>query len=371
MAVFTPEFNSSPWILALFPPVLTVRGGIGGIFSGNLATMLHLGIIKPQLRDNTQSYYGLVKSVLVITVMDTMILGTVSFIINLLYGTVSFQHILVFLSIPTVSCIFAVLISIPLSSYIAIETFNRGLDPDILVYPILASLNDIIVTIFFVGAVSIVLFGGIINTLFSILFFLILIGGVYLVIDSWSEKFFQQTLREGVFIVVISSLFGSMNGILLSNLSQNLSKYPGLMVMYPALTNSLGNIGSILGSKATTDIALGVTKNIFKDVRGIIRGILEVEVSAAFMHIIFASTSYIITRSMIPGISLKFILIVAICTNLLGFIIVSGFALYSANLAFQNGLNPDNVVIPAITTFSDTIATLSMTPAIMIARFLI
>ena len=92
MAVFTPIFSVNPWILALFPPILTVRGGIGGIFSGNLATMMHLGLVKPQIRGNTEHYRGLIKSVIVITVMDTLILGAFSFIVNVINGSTQFSQ---------------------------------------------------------------------------------------------------------------------------------------------------------------------------------------------------------------------------------------------------------------------------------------
>jgi mgtE-like transporter len=367
MAVFTPEFTASPWILALFPPVLTVRGGIGGIFSGNLATMLHLGLVKPQLRENTENYYSLVKSVMVITVFDAIILGIVSFFLNLISGNTSFQNWFIFILVPTVACVLAVSVSIPLTSYIAIVTYNRGLDPDILVYPILASLNDIIVTLFFVGTVLLVLYQGIWIRILALIFLLIIGGAIYLTRSSWVDRFFQQTLREGSFIVIVSSLFGSVNGLLLSRLGNILARHPGLMAMYPALTNSLGNIGSIIGSKTTTGMALGVTKSAIEDIEGTLRGIMEVEVPAAFMHVIFAITGYFITGPGTHGISLAFLLFTALGTNLLSFLFIAVFAIFSANLAYKRGLNPDNIVIPAITTLSDTTATVCLSPAVMLA----
>lgn len=371
MAVFTPEFTASSWILALFPPVLTVRGGIGGIFSGNLATMLHLGLVKPQLRENTDNYYSLVKSVMVITVIDAIILGVVSFLLNLISGNTSLQEWFIFILVPAVACVLAVSVSIPLTSYIAIVTYNRGLDPDILVYPILASLNDIIVTLFFVGTVLLVLYQGIWIRILVLIFMMIIAGTIYLTRSSWVDRFFQQTLREGTFIVIFSSLFGSINGLLLSRLGGTLARHPGLMAMYPALTNSLGNIGSIIGSKTTTGMALGVTKSALDDIEGTLRGIIEVEIPAAFMHVIFALTGYLITGPGTPGISLAFLLFTAIGTNLLSFSFIAIFAIFSANLAYQRGLNPDNIVIPAITTLSDTTATICISPAVLLAMLIL
>lgn len=116
--------------------------------------------MKPQLRDNTKNYYALIKSVLVITTLDTLVLGVVSFTLNLVSGNVGFELFPVFVGVPTVACMAAVCFSVPIISVIAIETYRRGLDPDILVYPILASVNDIVVTVFYVLTISMILLGG-------------------------------------------------------------------------------------------------------------------------------------------------------------------------------------------------------------------
>jgi cation transporter-like permease len=180
--------------------------------------MLHLGLVKPQMRNNTESYRELVKSVLVITVIDTLVLGSFSLIVNIINGSTSVHQWFTFLCVPTVACMLAVSFSIPITSFIAIETFNRGLDPDILVYPILASIKDIVVTSCFVGVVFMVLKGGFqFYTLIGV-FLIILSGAGYIFVTMRGNRYFQQTISEGIFVVIISSIFGSINGVLLSNL---------------------------------------------------------------------------------------------------------------------------------------------------------
>jgi mgtE-like transporter len=370
MTVFTPIFDTNPWILALFPPVLTVRGGIGGIFSGNLSTMLHLGLIKPRVRGNTPLFKSLISSVLVITTIDTLILGAVSFILNLVSGNADSDMWIIFLSVPTIACMLAVSVSVPLTSLLAIQTYNRGLDPDILVYPILASMNDIIVTVFYVATIYLVLLQGVYFGFLIVLFLVILLGVSFIVYSNLGDSFFLKTIKEGSFIVVVSSLFGSVNGVLLSRLSGYISVTPGLITLYPALTNALGNIGSIIGSKTTTDMALGYARSFIEELRDAGESIIEVELPAFLMHIVFASLSFIIAGSSTPGVSFTKLLGVALVTNLLSFLVISVFALFAAYRAFQLGLNPDNIVIPSITMLSDTTATLAITPAVMLVGIL-
>jgi len=370
ISIFTPRFQATPWILALFPPVLTIRGGIGGIFSGNLATMLHLGLVKPRIRGNTEEYTQLIGASFVITVIDTLAMGLFAFVINLLLGSATTSQFLVYMVLPPVACVMALALSIPLTSVIAIATFRRGLDPDILVYPILASVNDIVVTAAFVTTVLFVLTGGAYHVLLVVIFLSIMGVAGYLAYRNREVKFFHQTIREGTTVVIFSSLFGSVNGLFLSRMSQNLQRHPGLVVLYPALTNALGNIGSIIGSTKTTSLALGYGRSFVEELRGTLETIVGIEAVALMMHGVFGFVTFIIARPVIEGARLSTLIGVAVITNLCTFLPIAVFAVGIAQLAFRRGLNPDNVVIPVITSVSDTVATLGVIPSLMILRFL-
>lgn len=360
ISIFTPQFAAAPWILALFPPVLTIRGGIGGIFSGNLATMLHIGLIRPQMRKNTPVYYQLISSIFVITLVDTLIMGGVSFLLNLVLGRVSIQHFLVFMVVPPVACVTAMALSIPLTLMIAIMTFRRGLDPDILVYPILASVNDIVVSTIFAATVFLVLWGGGYTILLWAIFLLILAATGYIAWRNWRVPFFFKTIKEGTTVVVMSSVFGSLNGAFLSGMSAELLRYPGVVVLYPGLTNALGNIGSIIGSTTTTNLALGYIRDLLDEVKASISTIMQVEGVALLIHGLFGLVSYAIVRPSVKEANLASLVSVAVLSNLISFLPIAIVALAVAHAAYKRGLNPDNVAIPVITTVADTAATLTL-----------
>lgn len=368
--MFVPRFRASPWILALFPPILTIRGNISGILSGNLTTMLHLGLIRPQIKGNTDVYRRLITAVLVLTFVDTLIMGMISFVLNLLFSRASLGQLYIFALVPTLSCTMAVSISIPLTSFIAIVAYKRGLNPDILVYPILSSINDIVVTACFVATAFLVMAGG--STLYllgGVVLFLMLFS-IFLAWRNRRAEFFSQTLKEGSMIVTVSSLFGSINGLFLSSMMQGIQRHPGIVVLYPALIDTLGDIGSIVGSITTTNLALGYISSFREEVREELRAILQVEAVAALMHIVFGTAAYMIVKPASPGASLPFLIGVALVSNLSSFLIISFFALVVAFFSFKRGLNPDNVVIPIITSTSDTVSTLSILPAFSIVKLM-
>jgi len=100
-----------------------------------------------------------------------------------------------------------------------------------------------------------------------------------------------------------------------------------------------------------------------------LRRTLRVEAVAAPLHILFALLAYLLLG--LPDVEvLKFLISVSLLTNLLSFLSISLLALLLAHITHRRGLNPDNVVIPAITSASDTTATLTLLPALAITRLI-
>lgn len=370
ISLLTPRFQEAPWIIALFPPILTIRGDISGILSGNLTTMLHLGLVRPQIRENTDTYRSLISAILVLTVIDTLAMGTLSFALSFLFRGGPLWRFFIYTCVPTVSCTLAMVLSIPITSLIAVTSYRKGLNPDILVYPVLASINDIVVTTSFTAVATLIIMGGPAHYLLGATFFFIIILCILLVWRNRRSNFFYRTIREGTLVVTFSSLFGSINGFFLSGLIQNLIKNPGLVVLYPALANMLGNIGSISGSITTTNLALGYISSFKEEVRRGLLRILKVEVVAALMHVLLGIIAYQIVRTIFAGARLSFLVGVALISNFSSFLLISFLAFIFAFLSFRRGLNPDNVVIPAITSISDFVATMSISPAITILKFI-
>lgn len=358
--IFTPVLNASPWILAIYPLVLTVRGNVSGILSGKVGTMLHTGEIRPQLRDNTRSFYSLLSSIFVLTFVDTIIISLMAFSFNLLLQQTSLETLLYFIVLPVLTCTFSMLIAIPITLFVAIKAFKSGLDPDILVYPIMSTTNDIIITVTYLSLVSLILMSGVHVVFLKSLVVIIALSSTFFLIKHFREGAFKKTLTEGILIVFLSSVFGTINGILLASFRQDIEKHPSILILYPALMNTLGNIGSIIGSIETTKMALGYVTSFGTVLRDTIRDLLSVEAAAFLMHIMFGLTTLVVGSLTLIAVDPFFVIKVALLSNVFSFLVISVFALTIATQTFKRGLDPDTFVIPLTTSVSDTVSTLSL-----------
>ncbi|MBS7638688.1 magnesium transporter, partial [Candidatus Bathyarchaeota archaeon] len=262
VTTLSPMFVEHPWILALYPPILTVRGNLSGLYSGNLSTMLHLGLILPRLRRNTDYYLNLNRAIFFLTFIDTVIIGIASFIFGLIFKFSSFDQMPIYLVVPTISCMIANSISIPITLLVGVEAYKKGLDPDILVYPILSSVNDVLVSLSFVAVSMLILAYRWGFYLAGSLFLIMMFYCISLFRLHRKNQFFSKTTREGVASIGLASIFGSLNGIFMSGRAEQMSEAPGLVMLYPVIIDGLGDVGSAAGSMTTTSLALGYTRSL-------------------------------------------------------------------------------------------------------------
>ncbi|MCD6515306.1 MAG: magnesium transporter [Candidatus Odinarchaeota archaeon] len=347
-----------PWILIVYPALLTVRGNISGIFSGRLTTGLHVGLIRPSIRKNTDYFYSLQASIFFMSFVNALVIALLSYTVYIMLEPtqiISFQIILyvVLLSmlIPTTVSIFF------LAPLIGKFAYRKGADPDTIVYPILSTINDIIVSATYVLIIMILIFS---EEFFILLSYISLFIFVFILIISSKyskSKNFQQTIFEGMPTVVILAIISNFTGGILSQFRCQIEKFPYILVVYPSLIDTVGDEGSIIASVFSTKLNIGYATPSFKEIvkrenRIIIIGTFSAGTVVFMIFTIIGCFIYTIAIFEI----LKAIMVV-ILTNGLLLLPVTLIAFASAILTFKHGLNPDNFTIPLIASLSDFLTT--------------
>jgi len=346
-----PYTTVLPWILILFPIFLTIRGATSGAFIGNLTTLLHMGTILPRIRNNSDEYYLLAKSIFIFSITNALI---VSFFISIhifnLYKALS--AFILILSVFTLAIIF----SLTVTSIIGFISFKRGLDPDVVVYPIMSTMNDVAILLFFLGALIILepwepektlLIGGMPSVI-------VLIFYLYTLSKIRDTDIFKEILKESYGTIIYSLVLSTISGVILSSITTVLSHIPTILTILPALMTTMGDVGSITASTFTTKLRIS--------------GLSESSASSAIHHFVtllpklilpFILFSTIISLfSSLLNLNLSATLVTLTIVLLTGFIstiVIGVLSTLISILAFIYGINPDNVAIPMITATADFI----------------
>ena len=75
-------FGLEPWVLALYPAVISAKGVGSGLLSGRLSTGLHLGTVYPKFFGNTKSFYKLIEVLIVLTLITSVTICAISLVFS-------------------------------------------------------------------------------------------------------------------------------------------------------------------------------------------------------------------------------------------------------------------------------------------------
>jgi len=350
-------FLREPWIITLYPGIISLRGVIGGLFAGRLSTGLHLGTIPASLSgSNTRRFYLLWGSIIFLTFESSLLLGLVAVFFRMISaGTLNMLNVLTIFGTLFATMGLSMLVISPLTIAIAFSSFKKGLDPDIMIYPIISTMADILVTICYLTVLNWLLSGTglIIIALICIAFTGLALGTFY---RSRRETEFLRTLQESFFMIAAVAVIVNITGHVLSAISEFVGQKPKIYVIYPAIINTMGNVGAIVGSTATTKLALGSLDSSLRSIRNHRIQIAAVWIASAVMFMIYAlfSSLYLFPSSVLEALTFLFLLLV---TNFFAGAVMIFVSFSVAILTFKRGLDPDNFVIPLESSLADVITT--------------
>jgi mgtE-like transporter len=357
LVIFSDVFALAPWVIIIYPAILSMRGVIGGLFSGHLTTGLHLGTVTPVFTHNTREFRVLQWTMVVLTSQSSLMMGGVASILNVLFwGGPATEAITIFSVILTAMGLSLLFVQ-PATLAISVLAFKHGLDPDIIVYPVISTFADILVTGCFILALrTTFLFGSTgmhLTGLFAVGFLIVALCSLYL---YRKEQLCKRTIEEFTATLIVVTLIVSITGNVLGEISKVIGTRPEIYMLYPALIDTVGDVGSIVGSTTTTKLALGTVSSSLKSVRANIPEIWGACSALTIWFTIFSAISFFITRGYF-SYELFSLIGVLLMLSILAAPIMSVIAYGIAVTTFKRGLDPDNFVIPFESSLSDTVTT--------------
>ncbi|MEW6592781.1 MAG: magnesium transporter [Candidatus Hadarchaeota archaeon] len=166
----------------------------------------------------------------------------------------------------------------------------------------------------------------------------------------------RRILIEGYPTLLLGALIVTTAGIMLNSSTQELNRLPLILVMMPVVNGSAGNIGSILGARLSSALHLGTIEPRLKGQKLLKENILAT-LLISLGTFLFASVLFFaigirigMAASSSLALTLAFLMTGGLVSVLLVLVTVA-FAFAS----FRGGLDPDNVVIPIMTSVMDVL----------------
>ncbi len=359
------SINEAHWALFLFPGILSVRGAVGGLFSGHLGTRLHLGTIKASFTKNTSDFHTLLRVVIALTLISGVAVGTGTWIFGLFLWDATLVDFFQIMSVITATMALSVVFVSPLTILFSIFSFRRGLDPDIIVYPVTSPVSDIINTVCYVlSLILFFMFGSIGRYLILLVDIIFITFVVFILVKNLNKTKFVEIIKEFLLTLMFVTVIVNITGSLLNRIG-GMTNGQKIYSIYPALIATIGGVGSIIGSTATTKLALGLIDPLFSSIKQHLNEILGAWLASVVMFVVYGIVSSVMSGTEKLGEMIMFTTQL-LTTNIFAVSLMVLVAYAVAIFTLRRGWNPDNFVIPIESSLADTITTAAALVALVL-----
>jgi mgtE-like transporter len=353
-----------PGLTLLVPGALAMRGNIYASLGARLGTALHTG----QLSTDGRGSNILREEVLVVLVQT--LLGT---LFLALVGRVT----AIFLDIPTVSMVelavtamvgalVAGAVELAVTVRVAISAHKRGWDPDNVTAPVISAVADLVSIPSLLGAAMLVVWMPMSAT--YVIFTVLVLSMFVLVaiIARGDHERATTVLAASVPVLLVVLIIVLMPAIVLERMVEELVANPTILILIPPFVAVAGNLGAILASRLSSAAHLGLItlrgrpdRLVYQNLGVILLlsvltfgalGLLT-QVTALVIGVGTPGLWTLLTITLVGG------LVVTVATSVAAYKVTA--------YTFVKGDDPDNVVIPIITSTMDALGT-----ALVIAMFM-
>ena len=356
-------FRLSPWALALFPTLISTRV-INGLLSGRLSTGLHLGTIHPRFSGNTKSFHKLIHAIIVLTLVTSLTVSLISLLFGYLLWGIALTDFAAILSVMVSTLAIGLLFTF-VTIKVAFVSFRRGLDPDIVVYPIISTAATIFITLCYIGVLNLFFFLPLGYLAIIAIGFAHVFLVLYLLSKDKQEPEFITTIRESLLMLMFVAMLVTITGTIFKGISNFAANRKEIYTIYPALVNMVSNVGSVVGSTANTKLALGILTPTFASIKNHAKNILSAGAASLLVVTILALISIAINHVSPQSNVLDFMVTIWL-SNVIAVISIVLISYGVAILTFRRGLNPENFVIPVETSLATIVTSIALLIALLL-----
>lgn len=358
------ELEAIPGLLALIPAAIGMRGSIFGALGSRLATGIHTGEFRPDLR--RRSYLGRqVEAATILSFASATQAGLLAWGISVVLGLPT----VALLDLVAISLIGGLLSSVVLffvTVGMSLRSHRRGWNMDDVGAPIITATGDL-VTLPALLAATLILRAPTAATLTGIIGLITFVGGLWL---GWrsSEPTIRRVVRESSVVLTIAVSIDVIAGVVVESRAQEQFGAAALLILLPAFIANCGSLGGMLSSRLASKLHVGMLEP--RALPGKV-AVLDFSLTILLSLLAFTGvgTAGWLAAHLVPGLTaLAFTttVSVALLAGLFATPILGLVAYVAATISFRHGFDPDNHGIPIVTATMDLAGVICLLASITI-----
>jgi mgtE-like transporter len=163
----------------------------------------------------------------------------------------------------------------------------------------------------------------------------------------------RRVLGETIPLIVFFATIELVSGGFLSTMTKEMEMLPGLLILLPPLLAMRGSIGSSLGARLSSGLHMGVvrTNRVTRDLKtNIYSSLIMSAIMSSILSVMSWAACVFASGVCIP---LEMFVVISVLTGVISGTILTALTVLISIFSFGRGLDPDDVVSPAIGALGD------------------
>jgi len=166
----------------------------------------------------------------------------------------------------------------------------------------------------------------------------------------------KSILKESIPVLILTSAIAIGAGMILNLNRDFITLIPGILIIIPSFNQMNGAISSVLSSRLSSALHLGLIQPKLHRTKTLTRNMVAAYIIATLSFMVFGITAWFFNAAM--GISTGTIMsfpVIVFVAGLLTTVVLSVISIVFSYLSYSRGMDPDNIVIPLLTSTGDFI----------------
>jgi mgtE-like transporter len=164
----------------------------------------------------------------------------------------------------------------------------------------------------------------------------------------------REVFKESVPVLSVCAAISVFSGLFLGKNEELLKVLPGILIIVPSFIAINGNVSSVVASRLSSALHMGLIKPNFRKSKTLEKNIYSMLV-VSFAAFIFLGIAAGLANSFLGAAESSFIMfpLITLAAGLITVVTLMLFAIISSYIIYRKGIDPDNVVVPLLTTIGD------------------
>ncbi len=163
----------------------------------------------------------------------------------------------------------------------------------------------------------------------------------------------KEVIEESLPVLSVCAAISILSGLFLGKNEEVLRMLPGILIIVPSFMSINGNISSVVSSRLSSALHMGLVKPHFRGSKVLGKTVHSMLIVSVVSFFVLGIAAGVLNNFLGAEVPIMLFPMITLTAGLITVLILMFSSIFTSYLVYRHGIDPDNVVVPILTTVGD------------------